>query len=218
MIRSLPSLPEKNMIRHWIKFWSTAILAVAVLAIPAAAQPNAATQKIERFNATLLSIMQNAEKLKFSGRYQTLAPVMLDSFDLVFMARFSAGRHWRGLSPTDRQRLVSTFKRLWVSTYADRFNDYSGEAFEIVGSQKAPRDTLLVKSNIIKNDGEKIALNYLMREKEKHWSVIDIFLDGKYSELAKQRSEYTSILKREGLAGLVAKVDAKVKRMQNSGQ
>ena len=206
------------MLPRWIKFWSTAILAVAVLATPAAAQPNAATQKMERFNATLLSIMQNAEKLKFSGRYKTLAPVMLDSFDLGFMARFSAGRHWRGLSPTDQQRLVSTFKHLWVSTYADRFNGYSGEAFEIVGSQKAPRDTLLVKSNIIKNDGEKIAINYLMREKEKHWSVIDIFLDGKYSELAKQRSEYTSILKREGLAGLVAKVDAKVKRMQNSGQ
>ena len=218
MIGSLPSLPEKNMLPRWIKFMSTALLAVAVLTAPEAAQPNAAMQKIERFNATLLSIMKNAETLEFGGRYETLAPVMLDSFDLGFMARFSAGRHWRGLSPTDQQKLITTFERLWISTYADRFNGYSGEAFEIIGSQKAPRDTLLVKSNIIKNGGEKIALNYLMREKEKHWSVIDIFLDGKYSELAKQRSEYTSILKREGLAGLVAKVDAKVKRMQNNGQ
>jgi len=206
------------MLPRWIKFMSTALLAVAVLAAPAAAQPNAAMQQIERFNATLLSIMQNAETLGFGGRYETLAPVILDSFDLSFMARFSAGRHWRGLSPTNQQKLVTTFERLWVSTYADRFNRYSGEAFEIIGSQKAPRNTLLVKSNIIKNGGEKIALNYLMRENENHWSVIDIFLDGKYSELAKQRSEYTSILKREGLAGLVAKVDAKVKRMQNSGQ
>ena len=206
------------MLPRWIKFMSTALLAVAVLAAPAAAQPNAAMQKIERFNATLLTIMKNSETLEFGGRYETLAPVMLDSFDLGFMARFSAGRHWRGLSPTDQQKLITTFERLWISTYADRFNGYSGEAFEIIGSQKAPRDTLLVKSNIIKNGGEKVALNYLMREKGKHWSVIDIFLDGKYSELAKQRSEYTSILKREGLAGLVAKVDAKVKRMQNNGQ
>jgi phospholipid transport system substrate-binding protein len=217
MIGFNPSLPEKNMLSHWMKSWSTALLAIAVLAVPAAAQPNAALQKIERFNATLLSIMQNAETLKFGGRYEILAPVMLESFDLGFMAQFSAGRHWRDLSPNDQQKLVTTFERLWISTYADRFSGYSGEAFEIIGSQKAPRDTVLVKSNIIKNDGEKIGLNYLMREKENHWSVIDIFLDGKYSELAKQRSEYTSILKREGLAGLVAKVDAKVKRMQNSG-
>ncbi len=206
------------MLPRWMKLWSTALIVGTVLIAPAAAQPNAALQKIERFNATLLSIMQNAETLKFCGRYKTLAPVMLDSFDLGFMARFSAGGHWRDLSPSDRQILVTTFERLWVSTYADRFDGYSGEAFEIVGSQKAPRDTLLVKSNIVKNNGEKVAINYLMREKKNQWSVIDILLDGKYSELAKQRSEYTSILKREGLTGLVAKVDAKVKRMQFSEQ
>jgi phospholipid transport system substrate-binding protein len=201
-----------------MKSWSTALLAVAVLAAPAAAGPNTALQNIERFNATLLSVMQNAETLKFGGRYKVLAPVMLESFDLSFMARFSAGRYWRDLSPSDQQKLITTFKRLWVSTYADRFNGYSGEAFEIVGSQKAPRDTVLVKSNIIKNNGKKIALNYLMREKESHWLVIDIFLDGKYSELAKQRSEYTSILKREGFSGLASRVAAKVKRMQSSEQ
>ena len=205
------------MLIRWIKSWSISLLAVALLAAPATAQPNAALQKIERFNATLLSIMQNAETLKFDGRYKTLAPVMQESFDLGFMARFSAGRHWRNLSPSDQQKLVTTFERLWVSTYADRFNGYSGEAFEIVGSQKAPRDTVLVKSNIIKNNGKKIALNYLMRKKKSHWLVIDIFLDGKYSELAKQRSEYTSILKREGFSGLVSKVAAKVQRMQSRG-
>jgi phospholipid transport system substrate-binding protein len=212
------SFLEENMLSRWMKSWSTALLVFTILAAPAAAQPNAALQKIERFNATLLSIMQNAETLKFSGRYKTLSPVMLESFDLGFMAQFSAGRHWRDLSPSDQQNLVTTFERLWVSTYADRFNGYSGEAFEIVGSQKAPRDTILVKSNIIKKNGQKIALNYLMREKENHWLVIDIFLDGKYSELAKQRSEYTSILKREGLAGLVSRVDTKVERMQSSGR
>jgi phospholipid transport system substrate-binding protein len=206
------------MLSCWIKSWSISLLAVTVLAAPAAAQPNAAMQKIERFNATLLSIMQNAQTLKFDGRYKTLAPVMQESFDLGFMAQFSAGRHWRNLSPSDQQKLVTTFERLWVSTYADRFNGYSGEAFEIVGSQKTPRNTVLVKSNIIKNNGKKIALNYLMREKESHWLVIDIFLDGKYSELAKQRSEYTSILKREGFSSLVSRVAAKVKRMQSRGQ
>jgi phospholipid transport system substrate-binding protein len=206
------------MLSRWMKPWPIALLAVTIIAAPTAAQPNAALQKIKHFNATLLSIMQNAETLKFGGRYKNLAPVMQESFDLGFMARFSAGRHWRDLSPSDQQKLVTTFERLWVSTYADRFNGYSGEAFEIVGSQKAPRDTILVKSNIVKNNGKKIAINYLMRKKENHWSVIDIFLDGKYSELAKQRSEYTSILKREGLSGLVSRVDAKVKRMQSSGR
>lgn len=172
---------------------------------------------IERFNAVLLSVMQNAETLKFAGRYQSLEPALLQSFDMPFMAKFSAGRHWRKLSDPERQELIGAFGRLWVSTYADRFNGYSGEAFEIIGQQAAPRDTILVKTNIIKSNGEKIAINYLMRQKNDTWAVIDIFLGGKYSELAKQRSEYTSVLKREGLSGLVEKVGARVERMEKKG-
>lgn len=202
------------MIFRWKSLWAiVAILGIA-LGNTAVAQPNAPAQKIERFNAALLTIMKNAESLKFGGRYQTLAPVLLDSFDMNFMAQFSAGRHWRTLSSSDQKTLVTAFERLWVSTYADRFNGYSGEAFEVIGAQKAPRNTILVKTNIIKKNGEKIPINYLMREKSARWSVIDIFLNGKFSELAKQRSEYTSILKREGLTGLVAKVDEKVRRME----
>ncbi len=45
--------------------------------------------------------------------------------------------------------------------------------------------------------------------------MIDIFLKGRFSELAKQRAEYTSILKRSGISGLVATVDDKVRRMQS---
>lgn len=177
------------------------------------AQAGSPTSTIERFNAALLDVMQKAAVLKFDGRYESLEPVLLSSFDMDFMAEFSAGRHWRKLSTDERQTLVGTFGRLWVSTYADRFDGYSGEAFEIVGEQKAPRNTILVKTNIVKSSGEKVSINYLMRERNNDWAVIDIFLKGKFSELAKQRSEYTSVLKREGISGLVAKVEAKVARM-----
>ena len=199
--------------------WKRSLLALAVagllLALPASAQPNAAVHKVERFNATLLSIMKNAETLKFTGRYKTLEPVLLDSFDMNFMAQFSAGRYWRALSPADRERLTKAFSKLWISTYADRFDGYGGEQIEVVGTEKAPRDTLMVKTKIVKSDGEKIAIDYLLRQKSGIWSVIDIFLKGRFSELAKQRAEYTSILKRSGIAGLVATVDDKVRRMQS---
>ena len=175
------------------------------------------TSTIERFNAALLDVMQKAATLTFDSRYQSLEPVLLSSFDMDFMAQFSAGRHWRKLSPEEQKTLVGTFGRLWISTYADRFNGYSGEAFEIVGEQQAPRNTVLVKTNIIKSSGKKVSINYLMRERDDDWAVIDIFLKGKFSELAKQRSEYTSVLKREGISGLVAKVEAKVARMAQKG-
>ena len=115
------------------------------------ADTRSARSTVKSFNATLLKIMQNASTLRFSGRYASLEPVLLDSFDIQFMAQFSAGRHWRTLSEDEKNKLVGTFGRLWVSTYADRFNGYNGETFEIVKEKPAPRDTILVRTNIIKS-------------------------------------------------------------------
>ena len=199
--------------------WKQSLLAIALasllFALPASAQPSAAVHKVERFNATLLTIMKDAEKLKFAGRYRTLEPVLLDSFDMDFMARFSAGRHWHSLSEPDRKRLVNAFSKLWISTYADRFDGYGGEQIEIIGTEKAPRDTLMVKTKIVKSDGKKVSIDYLLRQKAGVWLVINIFLKGRFSELAKQRAEYTSILRRSGISGVVATVDDKVRRMQS---
>tara|TARA_B100000214_G_scaffold159893_1_gene114730 strand:- start:734 stop:1369 length:636 start_codon:yes stop_codon:yes gene_type:complete len=206
---------EKRMFRPL----KPSLLAIAVASLlfilPASAQPSEAVYKVELLNATLLTIMKNAEKLKFTGRYKTLEPVLLDSFDMGFMAQFSAGRHWRSLSKPDRKRLLNAFSKLWISTYADRFDGYGGEKIEIIGTEKAPRDTLMVKTKIVKLNGEKVPIDYLLRQKAGVWLMIDIFLKGRFSELAKQRAEYTSILKRSGISGLVATVDDKVRRMQS---
>lgn len=198
-------------------FILTAFTLTLFCVLPTSAQTSGAVQKIERFNSTLMTIMQDAQALKFTGRYKTLKPVLLDSFDMGFMAQFSAGKYWHSLSAEDRRHLVSAFSKLWIATYADRFNDYSGERFEIIGSGKAPRNTLMVKTHIIKKNDKKVAINYLMREQAGVWSVIDIFLKGRFSELAKKRAEYTSILKRQGITGLVSIVEDKVRHMQMRG-
>ena len=180
------------------------------------AQPNDAEKKIKLFNATLLTVMQNAKDLKFSGRYNTLQPIIGDCFDMDFMAQFSAGKYWRNLSNIQRTKLIEAFEKLWVSIYADRFDGYSGEIFELQESKNAPRGTVLVKTNIIMNDGEKLPIDYLMRQINGSWLVIDIFLKGRFSELAKQRAEYSSVLRREGFDGLMTKVEKKVQLLTNS--
>ncbi len=42
------------------------------------------------------------------------------------------------------------------------------------------------------------------------WRVVDVQLKGAYSELATRRSEYSSILRRSGLATLLAAIADKV--------
>ena len=201
------------MVSRLVTYLYTIFVITVFWHTPSLAQYSDAKQNIERLNAMLLSIMLNSTTLNFEKRYQKLAPVLHDSFDLKFMAKFSAGRYWRQLSHSDQQQVISAFKDLWVATYADRFDSHTGEIFEIVSVEPAPQETVLVKTNIVRENNSKIKINYLLRKNIGKWLVIDIFLKGKYSELAKQRAQYSSVLKRDGVKGLISKVEQKILKM-----
>jgi phospholipid transport system substrate-binding protein len=126
------------------------------------------------------------------------------------MTQYSAGRHWRQLSEAQKKSLVEAFSRLTVATYADRFDGYSGEKFVVVREATPREGNRLVESELIKSDGEPIKLNYLLRQTQEGWRVIDIFLKGTISELATKRSEYSSALSNQGFDGLMAIFEQKI--------
>ena len=49
-----------------------------------------------------------------------------------------------------------------------------------------------------------------LREFEGEWRIVDVFLDGGISEIATKRSEYGSVLARDGVDGLLAALRAKI--------
>ena len=102
-----------------------------------------------------------------------------------------------------------------VATYADRFDGYSGESFEILGEEPGPRDTVMVRTRIVRPDEEDVPISYMMREQDGAWRAIDVFLDAKYSELAMRRSEYGSIIEREGFDRLLRALRDQVARMES---
>ena len=53
-------------------------------------------------------------------------------------------------------------------------------------------------------------LNYLMRQNQGAWQISDVYLDGTISQVAVQRSEFHSILRRDGVDGLIMALNRKV--------
>lgn len=168
---------------------------------------------VERLNGVLIEVMRGAEALGFQGRYARLAPVLSASFDFPWMARISAGRHWRALDEATRGRFVEAFGKLSIATYAARFDGYGGERFEVLSEAPGRRKTVLVRNHLIKSDGEAVALDYLLKAAEGGWRVVDVFLDGKYSELALKRSEYGSVIKNHGFEALIQSLDDKAAQL-----
>ena len=64
---------------------------------------------------------------------------------------------------------------------------------------------LIVRSQIIKANGEPVKVDCVMRQRGSDWLIADIYyLDGAISEVATRRSEFAAILRNEGIDGLIA--------------
>lgn len=184
---------------------------VTMLALPAAiGLPRARAAEtgpdavIRRFYDTLLAEMKDAQHLSFDQRYQRLAPAVIQTYNLALMSRLAVGPGWAQLTPAQQQRLTELFSTYTVAEYASEFDGYSGERFEVDPAPATSANGPIVKSSLIKSNGEKVALNYLMRQApDGAWQVIDIYLSGTISQLATRRSEFTSVLQQGGADALV---------------
>jgi phospholipid transport system substrate-binding protein len=168
------------------------------------------THAIEALHAVLLGVMKDAEELGYEGRRDRLSPVVNDLFDVSFMAEKSVGRHWRTTSQEERQHLLETFAGFLVANYASNFDGYSGQTFETLGEEPSTRGTVLVRTRLLDPSSEPTQLNYRLRPVDGEWKIIDIYLDGTVSELALRRSEYSSLIQREGFDSLIVALNRKI--------
>lgn len=183
-------------------------------ALAAASGPQ---QVIERLHASLLEVMRNADELGYDGRYQQLESVLEESYDFPFMIRIALGPTWRELDERQRAELTELFTDMSVANYAARFDGYGGERFEILGEEPGPREAVLVQSRIVRPDDEPVELNYLLREFDDGWRIIDVLLDARYSELARQRAEFAAVLRDGGVPDLVATLERKIAQLTAEG-
>ncbi len=173
-------------------------------------QEVSAREVVANFQSQLLDTMKNGKKLGFNGRYMKLTEPVVKSHDLTKIARIVVGREWKKLTDEQKQKLVDVFSRLSIASYAHNFKDYSGEQFEVVSEEETARGGIIVHT-LLKIPGEKdVKLDYQMKKKGNEWRIINIIANG-VSDLALKRSEYTSILKREGFDALLEKISGKIK-------
>jgi len=163
------------------------------------------TATVERLNAALLDTMQQAESLGYRGRYDKLAPVLQETFDFPAMARIALGGHWSSISTEQQDAFTAAFTDYSIGVFADRFDGYGGETFQVLGEQEARRGAVLVQNQIVKSDGEAVAINYLTRPENggADWRIVDTILGGTASELASRRAEYDSVIQKLGIVALI---------------
>ncbi|WP_148262148.1 ABC transporter substrate-binding protein [Methylomonas methanica] len=190
-------------------YFSFGFLMVFCLSSVAMAEELTARQVVEAFQDQLIDVMKQGKELGFKGRFDKLDAAVKKSHDLPKIARIVVGKQWEELTPDQQAKLESVFTELSVSAYAHNFKEFSGESFSFVSEEETGRGGVVVHTNL-KIPGEKdVKFDYMMKKKDDSWQIINIIADG-VSDLALKRSDYTSVLNREGFDKLIAKINEKI--------
>jgi len=185
-----------------------AMLGLAMVSYPAHAAPASGGDTVQSLYDALLSTMKNGRTLGQSGRFKQLESVIRRTFDIPSMARLSVGSSWATLTEAQRQQVTESLGRYISAIYADRFDSYAGQRLQVTGEQLAAAG-VMVRSQIVKTNGELVTVNYMMHRNGNSWLISDIYLDGAISEVATRHSEFAAILKSQGIDGLIAALNRK---------
>ena len=141
--------------------------------------------------------------------FQTL---LYDGFALDRIGRFVVGSHWRKMSVEQQDDYQELFK-LWVlKTYSIRLGGYSGQTFSIVKVVEAGTTDRYVRTLIDQpKGGQSVRADWRVRHIDGAFKIVDVVVEG-VSMVVTQRQEFSAVVRRHGVEGLVETLRARVSK------
>lgn len=190
-----------------------ALLAAGVSAWPLisrAADIAEVSAPIVALNAGLLQIMKAGAKVPFAQRFDMFAPIIDKVFDLPGILRVSVGLTWNKLSEAERADLLAVFRQYTVASWVANFDSFKGERFEVLPDLRAVGTDEVVATRFVPTSGDPTRLDYVMRQSDTGWRVVDVLYNGTISNVVKQRSDFRGPLTEGGAAQLISSLKKKV--------
>lgn len=207
----LAEFAKATAVLRFVGMIGASIGILAAPAVRAADQSTMARQFVEDVGVRVLTILSEGDNSS-AARHKQFVALFVDSFDAPLIGRFVLGRHWDALKEDQRASYLESFNKYIVAIYAAQFATYDGEMFEITGSEmKSERDTLVLGE--IKKPGEaasKIHFHVLTRDNSP--KIVDIAVGG-VSLIVTKRSEFGSVIQREGFESLKRRMDETIQRV-----
>tara|TARA_B100000686_G_scaffold353376_1_gene458744 strand:+ start:1697 stop:2320 length:624 start_codon:yes stop_codon:yes gene_type:complete len=127
-------------------------------------------------------------------------------FDMPTIVRLVLGRHWRAATTGQKARFSTAFLTHLISVYSDGLGMYDGQILEIEKSAPLTERDTVVFTHISREGALPLRLDWRVRQTNEGLKVIDIATEG-VSMVTTKRSEFTSLVAREGLEALISRLE-----------
>ena len=187
------------------RIWAVGVILVAVPWTDTAGSAGDVTNEPSRFVQSLgdraISVLTN-EGYSAGDRKARYRNLLDEGFAVNTIGRFALGSYWRAATPDERDEYLGLFREFVLDTYAERL---AGETFEFVKAQVLDERDTMVSTEIRGTDGPAIRVDYRVRAIDGVHKIVDVLVEG-VSLIVTQRAEFASVINREGLDGLIARL------------
>jgi phospholipid transport system substrate-binding protein len=184
------------------------LLAARQAAAQTAADP--ATEPVTQFYVVLLQVMKEGRQTPFPQRFQLLAPAVDTAFDLAGILRISVGAYWGSLPAAQQQSLLQVFRTYTIVNYVSNFHSFKNRVIAVQPTTRPVGSERVVTTTITKPSKDPLRIDYVMRDEDEGWKVVDVLLDGTISRVAVQRSDFASLVTANDATPLINSLRAKV--------
>ena len=148
---------------------------------------------VSNFADNAISILSN-ESLNASQKNIQFTELVMSSIDMNLISKFVLSKYWKLATDDQKKAYLAAFKQYFISSYANKLDQYSGEKVVIVSSNAAKK-FVIVKSNIVRDgtDTLKIELDWRLLTRDSQTKIIDLSIEG-ISLIIAQREEFQSFL------------------------
>ena len=189
-----------------IKRFAATVLALLLIgtAQPSAAGEDPTTVVRDTAERVLSSLRSDRARYQDDeALFKLVRDVVFPHLDRERTAQWVLGANWRTATPDQRERFIEEFSNLLLRTYGVALRQYNSETLNYLPAQIAPgADRATVRTEIVRPDGPKVSVDYLLTNRSGDWKVYDIIIEN-VSLVVTYRSEYAAIIKRDGMNGLL---------------
>ncbi len=204
-----------------MSFLSRCIIPIMAISI-IGATPASAADDFEAELAFVASLGDNiveamvAEGISDKERRNRLARIFIESVDIESLGRYILGRYWRSADERQRTEYSRLFRDYALDLYVSRFSKYADQTLAVLMARPAPKNTVLVSSEMVRREGPPAAVDFRLRTIDDRIRIIDVMIEG-VSLVATKRSEFAAIIGRDGIDGLLAGLRKKSLRADAKG-
>ena len=155
----------------------------------------------------------NAPGADDAQRLAGMNRLLFELADVPLIARLVLGRHWRTASEAQRTAYLDAFRIYALDSLAYRFARLGGGVgYQLLGRCVADGKDALVPTEVrLPNRPDPVRIEWRVRQEEATYRLIDVAVEG-VSLVVSNRSEFDSVVNRDGLDALIAQIQGKARK------